>query len=486
MKKNLLLLAILAIAGIARLQAQCTASNLSVVIKNVASGPGGCQVTLDVSFTGNFNNGNKFAFIHLWETAPVNNYPNLTYVTPPTAAQLTNAIATLVIKDPGKSSAALHNQYPANTSVPVKYTGVTFSKVGSIYSMNNVVINFSTCNVPVTIKGDVWASQSDLSQVVHCENDGIITILFNNPLITGIKQCAKPRKLNLSFENDHATLNESVVASVFIDVNSNGSVDAGDIDITGSLSPALPNPIILPPNSQQTFTGMSYLPYSGLGQYDASPIIVRANATAPGAATVTITKAGINFLGSCATLPVNFSAFTAKRDQSAVMLQWETSSEQNNRGFAVERNTGGMWEQLAFIQSQAAGGNSNAKLIYKYEDMNTAKAISQYRIRQVDIDGTFKYSEVRSVFGEQQMARTVVYPNPSSDGKVNIILEGTNGLRDISVVDMAGRIVKQWKATPNNNLQADNLLPGMYSLRVIDRETGKQSVEKILINGRNR
>src|SRR5688572_1298076 len=141
MKKNLLLLAIFAIAGIARLQAQCAASNLSVVIKNVASRPGGCKVTLDVSFTGNFNNGNKFATIHLWETAPVNNYPTLTYVNPPTAAELANAVATLVISDPGKGTAALHNVYPADPSVPVKYSGVTFSKTGNIYTMNNVVIN---------------------------------------------------------------------------------------------------------------------------------------------------------------------------------------------------------------------------------------------------------------------------------------------------------------------------------------------------------
>jgi hypothetical protein len=226
------------------------------------------------------------------------------------------------------------------------------------------------------------------------------------------------------------------------------------------------------------------MPYSGLAQYDAYPIIVKANATAPGAATVTITKAGITFLGSCSTLPVTFSSFTAKRDQSTVALQWETSFEQNNRGFGLERNTNGTWTQVAFIQSQAAGGNSNAKLIYKYDDLNPTKAVSQYRIRQVDFDGVFKYSEVRSVFGEEQMARTSIYPNPSNDGKVNIIFDEINRIRDISVIDMAGRVIKQWKATSNNNLQIDNLLPGIYSLRVVDRETGKQSVDKILINGR--
>ena len=481
MKKVLLLLTILVITGIAKLQAQCAAENLSIVIKDVATGPSGCQVTLDVSFTGDFNNGNKYAFIHLWETAPVNNYPALTYETAPTAAELANAIATLVITDPGKPNASLHNQYPSNTSVPVKHAGVTFSKTGNIFSMTNVVINFSTCNVPVTVKGDIWASQSDLSQIAHCDNGGIITILFNNPIISGFKQCAFPRKLNITFENEHATLSESVTTAVFIDNNSNGLIDAGDIDITGSLSPVLPNPMILLPNSQQTFTNLSYLPYSNQAQYDNKPIIVRANATAPGAATVSITKNGINFLGSCSLLPVTFTSFNAKRDQSNVVLQWETSFEQNNRGFAVERNINGIWSQLAFIASQAAGGNSNSKLIYKYDDMNAAKTVSQYRIKQVDSDGQFKYSQVRSVSGEAQAGKVVVYPNPSSNGKVSVVFEEANGTHDISLMDMAGRVVKQWKAV-YNNVQIDNLTSGIYHLRIVSRETGKQTVEKIVVS----
>lgn len=483
MKKNLLLAIILVLSGIVKLHAQaCTVlSNLVVDIKNVTSGVGGCQVTLDASFTAEFNNGNKYAFIHLWETAPVNYYPTLTYTTPPTSTQLANAVASIVIKDPGNNSAALHNVYPPNTTVPVKYSGITFTKTGNTFSLKNIVLTLSRCDVPVTVKGDVWASQANDGQTVHCINGGLITILFNNPIISGIKQCAIPRKLNLTFKNDHATLSESVVAAVFIDNNSDGAIDAGDIDITSSLSPALPNPISLPPISQQTFTGLSYLPYSNQAQYDAKPIIVRANATAPDAATVTITKAGITFLGSCALLPVTFTSFTAKRDQSNVVLQWETSFEQNNTGFAVERNTNGTWSQLTFIPSQAAGGNSNSRLIYKYDDINASKAITQYRIKQVDIDGQFKYSQIRSVFGEEQAAKVIVYPTPSSNGKVSVVFEETNGIHDISLIDMTGRVIKQWKAV-YNNIQIENLASGMYHLRIVSRETGIQTVEKVVVS----
>lgn len=482
MKRILLLTAILAIAGFStHLKAQCSGSDLNVVIKSVVSSPGGCQVTLDISFTGDFNNGNKFAFIHLWESAPVNNYPVISYTSPPTAGQLSNAVATIVIMDPGKSSASLYNQYPPNTSVPVLYTGVSFTKSGSTYSLTNVVINLSTCGQPVTIKGDVWASQADDGQVVHCFNTGTITLLLNNPVITGFKQCATPRLLNLTFTNGHTSLDESVVAEVFIDDNSSGTIDAGDINITSLLSPALPNPINLAANTSQSFNGMSYAPYSTQAMYDTKPIIVRANATAPGAASVTITKNNINFLGSCSSLPVTFKSFTAVRNHSAVVLKWETATEVNSNGFAIERNINSTWQQVAFVPSQASSGNSNSALSYQYSDQNNTKGISQYRIRQTDFDAKYSYSEIRSVRGEGQPGKTIVYPNPSSNGTVNIVFEETKGTRDISLTDVSGRVIKQWNGISNNNIQITNLVPGMYTVRSILRETGEQAVNKIIV-----
>lgn len=485
MKKFVLLSALVAIIGTGtRLHAQCSASNLSVIIKGVTSSSSGCQVTLDLAFTGDFNNGNKFAFIHLWESAPVNNYPNLSYLTPPTAADLAAAVATIVIVDPGKSSAALYGQYPPNTSVPVSYSGISFSKSGTTYTLSNVVINLSTCSQPVTIKGDVWASQSSDGQVAHCFNTGTITLLLNNPVVSGFKQCVSPRLVNLFFSNGHATLDETVTTSVYIDVNKNNIVDAGDIDITSVLSPALPATINLAANSSQSFMNVAYPPYSAQRMYDNMPLIVKATATAPGAASVTITKSGINFLGTCSSLPVTFQSFTATRNRSAVALKWETSSEQNNSGFAVERNINGSWQQVTFIPSQAASGNSNSVLGYQYTDQNPLKGITQYRIRQVDKDGSSSYSEIRTVRGEGQPGNTIIYPNPSSNGKVNISFGQTPGTRDVSLTDMAGRITKQWNSISADNIEINNLAPGIYSLRVILRETGEQAAYKIIVNNR--
>ncbi len=189
--------------------------------------------------------------------------------------------------------------------------------------------------------------------------------------------------------------------------------------------------------------------------------------------------------GEEGTLPVSFRAFTASRNNSVVALKWTTSMESNNRGFEIQRLIGnGTWETLSFIASQASGGNSSSDLTYSYTDQNSTKGISQYRIRQVDIDGRSKLSDIRVVRGYGQKGKTIVYPNPSSDGKVNILFDEVSGIRDISLTDLSGRVIKQMKGVTNNIVQIDNLTPGFYTIRIVNTETSEQVVEKIIVNKR--
>ena len=183
-------------------------------------------------------------------------------------------------------------------------------------------------------------------------------------------------------------------------------------------------------------------------------------------------------------LPVNFKSFTAFRNHTTVVLKWETGAEQNNSGFAIERNIRGSWEQVSFVPTQATGGNSESALAYLYVDLNDVKGITQYRVRQVDFDAKSTYSEIRAVRGEGQADHTIVYPNPSFDGRVSIVFEDATVTRDASLSDMSGRILKLWKGVTNNNIQIDNLTPGMYSLRIVVAETGEQSVQKIIVSKR--
>jgi len=183
-------------------------------------------------------------------------------------------------------------------------------------------------------------------------------------------------------------------------------------------------------------------------------------------------------------LPVYFKSFNASRKGSSVNLNWVTGFEQNNRGFDIERQSGtGSWQSLGFIGSSAAGGNSTTDISYSYVDANSAAGITNYRIKQTDLDGKVKYSEVRSVQGDNDNARTLtLYPNPATNGQVTIVFKEATAIYDVSLMDVTGRVLKQWNQTKGNSLNITNLVPGFYNLRVLSRETGKQVVEKFVVS----
>lgn len=181
-------------------------------------------------------------------------------------------------------------------------------------------------------------------------------------------------------------------------------------------------------------------------------------------------------------LGVNYLTFTAKRNSSVVNLNWTTSSEQNNKGFFVERLVGnGSWETLGFVSSKSISGNSSDALNYIFSDVNNSKAVTQYRLRQVNLDNQVKYSEIRTVRGLDQKGSMVIYPNPS-DGNINIVFDEINVTRDIGVIDMNGRMVKLMKGVTTSNVRIENLQGGIYTLRIVVPATGEQTVEKIVVN----
>ncbi len=183
-------------------------------------------------------------------------------------------------------------------------------------------------------------------------------------------------------------------------------------------------------------------------------------------------------------LPVELGSFTAKRNNAVVDLKWTTSLEVNNKGFYIQRSLGGAWETIAFVPTQAQDGNSNSELVYSFTDPNNFKGISQYRLNQVDLDGRSKLSDIRIVRGEEQKDKVTVFPNPS-DGKVSVLFGDNTGItRDVTLYDMSGRVVKEWKGITVNSIQIENLTSGMYTLRIFVPATGNQVVEKVIVSKR--
>jgi hypothetical protein len=95
-------------------------------------------------------------------------------------------------------------------------------------------------------------------------------------------------------------------------------------------------------------------------------------------------------------LPVELVSFTAMVNGNEVLLKWSTSNEINNYGFQVERKSVDQdWRILDFIEGF---GNSNSEKLYQFDDNTIPKAGKYfYRLKQIDINGDYTYSEEISV-----------------------------------------------------------------------------------------
>ncbi|MCB2379701.1 T9SS type A sorting domain-containing protein [Hymenobacter sp. BT635] len=171
-------------------------------------------------------------------------------------------------------------------------------------------------------------------------------------------------------------------------------------------------------------------------------------------------------------LPVELVSFTAtERQPGVVTLNWRTASEQNNKGFGVERSFDGKgWQQLAFVEGR---GTVSTPSNYTYQDqLDASGGLVYYRLRQVDQDGTTAYSPVASLTrnpDQNQLAKLALAPNPASDYTTLQFSAPVTGPLQVSLTDLTGRVLLRQTLTGSANLQV--LLPaslpaGTYLVQV--------------------
>jgi len=130
-----------------------------------------------------------------------------------------------------------------------------------------------------------------------------------------------------------------------------------------------------------------------------------------------ITREGLQSIGpftitgSAASFPVEWLSFDAWPDGEVARLEWVTAMEENNAYFDVERSSNGIdFTPIGQVESL---GNSDEPVSYTFEDQHPVQGKNYYRLRQVDLDGQFSYSDLRVVqfrgFGIS------LWPNPFTD-----------------------------------------------------------------------
>ena len=165
------------------------------------------------------------------------------------------------------------------------------------------------------------------------------------------------------------------------------------------------------------------------------------------------------------TLPVTFSNYDVKCNDKGALIKWSTATEQNSDRFEIQRSTNGI--DWATIDNVIAAGSSTSLRNYQYLDIYGGTAF--YRIRQVDTDGRFIYTAIKSTNCKAGQFDITLFPVPAKD-KLNIVVQSDKELKtDLQVLDMTGKIVQRTiiqinKGNNNIVLDINNLPGGQYLL----------------------
>lgn len=180
------------------------------------------------------------------------------------------------------------------------------------------------------------------------------------------------------------------------------------------------------------------------------------------------------------TLPVTWLSFTAEKNtSSSILLKWSTASEINSHHFDVQRSSDG--SSFATLGSVAAGKNPNTVQNYSYTEFKTVNGSNFYRLKQVDLDGHFRYSATVKI--KMTSALWTLFPNPATS-KTTIHIRSQ--LKDVSftLVDNYGKTLYR-RFLPNVNagefkeIPLSNLSKGIYILK-IESDKGSNT-EKIIV-----
>lgn len=180
-------------------------------------------------------------------------------------------------------------------------------------------------------------------------------------------------------------------------------------------------------------------------------------------------------------LPVSLVSFTASQQENTVLLTWQTASETNASHFEIERSHNA--HDFHKVGQISTDGEYNIAQDYRFIDMiNYSGPTLYYRLKSVDKDGTYNYSQIVAIALDQSnnQASMFPYPNPTThQSKVTIDLAGS--YTDLNFTDMNGNTF-HIKATQINatkhELDTSQLSPGVYLIRI---KTNQQTVVRRLV-----
>lgn len=205
----------------------------------------------------------------------------------------------------------------------------------------------------------------------------------------------------------------------------------------------------------------------------SQPSVSGSWGTAANAGTVTgHTFISMNNSSICPANPlsVQLISFSAVIENcNSIRLNWQTVQELNNKGFEIERSDNGyQFKKIAFV---AGKGNSSNKQTYLFTVSMLHDQALYFRLKQIDLDGSFSYSSVvvcKNICNDKLLT---VSPNPV---RTSFQIAGLRpNKNNVTVFDMSGVKVAEWINTSQNNFDVGHLSKGVYFIKINDEKIYK-------------
>ncbi len=301
---------------------------------------------------------------------------------------------------------------------------------GSFFAAEDVDDNGGTGNSP-----QVFTLQFNIANFTNLTFSG----LFAQPEIGGFD------------DTDDVTVVGSIdggASQILIDVDAAGSGFNQDAQIGSTLLT----------NAAQLFSS----PITGTGTTLVLTVSVGLNSGGETIAFDDFTICGTPLVPT----PVELTSFIAIPNQKEVSLTWTTASELNNSHFDIEHSIDGA--NFRAIDEVTGNGTTQLKQEYSYTHTTPAMGTNYYRLKQVDFDGAFEYSEIR-VVEVKRNGKIVINPSAAIAEITVELAETTGDNNQIGIYDMMGRTVLMSNFDGSLNtktLDISNLQKGYYVVRV--------------------